>query len=127
MADTPPQLGTWCHIEISGKTKEEVQACRSFYSEIFGWKFQDVPDMSYVMYEANGGIAGGLHALGDDAPGHHINYVLVDEIEASVEAVEKNGGRVVVPKQDVHNFGSFTWVADPAGNVFGLWQGHGGG
>jgi len=30
--------------------------------------------------------------------------------------------KVVVPKVDIPNYGSFAWFADPDGNTIGLWK-----
>ena len=46
----------------------------------------------------------------------------MDEIEPVAEKAEQSGGAVVVPKQEVPGIGWFSLLADPDGNVFGIWK-----
>lgn len=114
--------GDWCHVEIPS---QDVERTKKFYGEVFGWKFRDIPEMNYTMYETSeGGIGGGV-LQHEEAPQHHVNYVLVKDIDPAVARIENNGGSVVVPKKQVGGAGWMAWVKDPDGNVFGLWQGSG--
>ena len=46
--------GQWCHVEIPTGDAKKAQR---FYGEVFGWKFQEIPQMQYTLYETgnNGG------------------------------------------------------------------------
>ena len=82
--------------------------------------------MDYVMYStAEGGIGGGISPRSEQTPPHMLNYVLVDEIEPTVERVKNNGGNVLVEKTEVPNAGWFSVIQDPDGNVFGIWKSRG--
>ena len=123
MTNTPTIVqGMWCHVEIPstdpGKSK-------SFYSEVFGWKFHDVPmgDKTYSLYETGeGGIGGGVWDPPEGIPRQMINYIAVDEIEPVAESAEANGGKVVMPMQEIPGIGWFALITDPDGNVFGIWK-----
>ena len=121
MADSAPTEGIWCHIEIPSS---DVQRCKSFYGEVFGWQFQEIPEMDdYVMYTTReGGIGGGISTRGDQTPPHMLNYVLVSDIETTVERVRNNGGNVLMEKTEVPNAGWFAIIQDPENNIFGIWK-----
>ena len=128
MADGTMANGMWCHIEIPTKNAEKS---KSFYGNLFGWTFQDVPmgDKNYTLYfTGNGGIGGGIFDPPEGVPRQMVSYINVEEIEPIVEKAEKNGGKVLIPKQEVPGTGWFALVADPDGNAFGVWkqnpQGH---
>jgi len=55
------------------------------------------------------------------APGP-IAYLLVDDLPATLDAVERAGGRVLVRSLPFAGGGEIGLFADPDGNVLGLWQ-----
>lgn len=110
----------WCHIEIPAS---DVARARRFYGNVFGWTFHDVPEMNYTIYQTvPDGLGGGLWNPAPGIPRQIVCYLLVDDIEESVAAVKKNGGRLVNPKMEVPGMGWFALVADPDGNVIGVWR-----
>lgn len=114
------QEGMWCHVEIP---VQDVERAQKFYSECFGWKFQSAEGMPYHLYSTGeGGIGGGMMKPPPEYPHQMVNYVLVNDVEGATARVANNGGEVVVPKQEVPHMGWFTFVKDPEGNLFGLWQ-----
>ncbi len=123
MAEAPTiQQGMWCHVEIPSTDNE---ASKRFYGGLFGWKFQDVPmgEGTYTLYfTGQGGIGGGIWNPPQGMPRQTINYVAVDEIEPIVAQVEEHGGKVLLPKQEVQGVGWLSLIADPDGNVFGIWK-----
>jgi len=50
------------------------------------------------------------------------NYIDVPSIDEYAAKVEKLGGKVVVPKMAVPNYGYFAVCLDTENNVFALWQ-----
>jgi predicted enzyme related to lactoylglutathione lyase len=113
---------TWCHVEIP---VGDIEGAKTFYGSVFGWNFQDVPGMDYTIYTTpEGGIGGGLTTLQEGQPQQIVNYMNVDSIEATTEALTGNGGHVAVPKTEIPNMGWFSIVTDPSGNAFGLWTGN---
>ena len=51
-----------------------------------------------------------------------VNYVSVEDIDKYTGMVAKEGGKILVPKQQIPTVGWFAIVADPEGNAFGLLQ-----
>ena len=123
MAETTKIVqGNWCHIEIPSS---DTDAAKAFYTNLFGWQFQDVPmdGTTYSLFSTpEGGMGGGLWDPPEGIPRSMINYISVDEIESMVADIEKNGGKVIMPKQEIPNMGAFALIADPDENVFGIWQ-----
>ena len=68
------------------------------------------------------GIQGHFTALGHEPHHYTIFYVNVDDIDAYLAKAESLGGKTLVPKVDIPNYGSFAWLCDPGGNTVGLWR-----
>ena len=49
-------------------------------------------------------------------------YALVDNLESSIKQATKLGGSCVITPTEVPGMGSFAWLKDPEGNLFGLWK-----
>jgi predicted enzyme related to lactoylglutathione lyase len=112
--------GAWCHIEIPSAS---VDAAKKFYGGMFGWKFTDVPEMKYTLYNSGDGeIGGGFFNPPEGTPRMITNYIIVTDLEDSAKKVPDLGGRVVSERMEVPGMGWFRIVSDPEGNSIGLWQ-----
>ena len=107
------------HVEIPAANQ---QAAGDFYTKLFGWNVQHVPEMNYSMFQAEGGPGGGFPQVGDMVkPGDVLVYVGTDDIEASLAQVEALGGKTLVPRTKIgEEFGSFAVFEDPTGNRMAL-------
>jgi len=114
------------HFEIPYDNKDRAS---KFYSEIFGWKLLDIPEMDYTLVHAAktdknnmvaepGAINGGLFHRNDVAKQPMI-VIGVQSIDETIKKVLSAGGKIVTPKQRIPN-GSYARVADCEGNVIGL-------
>ena len=117
------------HFEIPFDDKARAM---KFYSESFGWKLTDMPEMSYVMAQTGpvdekqmhtepGAINGGLFQRPKEAP-HPAVYVGVASVDDALKKVEKAGGQVVTPKTPIPGMGAYARVRDTEGNVVGLFE-----
>lgn len=119
--NSQPTLGNGkiCYIEIPAV---DINASASFYKETFGWRIRRRGDGSIAFDDTVGEVSGtwvlGRSAAG--APGILI-YIMVDNVEAAIDAVIKNGGQIVQPI-GVDAPEITARFSDPAGNVFGLYQ-----
>ena len=97
----------------------DFEAIKTFYSTVFGWKFTDFgPD--YTAF--NDGTMDGGFAKGEvRAKESPLIILYSDELEASLDAVEKNGGAIVKP---IFSFpgGRRFHFTDPAGNELAIWS-----
>lgn len=117
MADVS-KPGSIVHVEIATK---DMGKTKKFYGDVFGWKFQDVPEMKYSLFEAPGGPGGGLREPMEKDPGV-LNYILVDSIEESTKKIEKAGGKILMPNQEVPGQGWMAIFQDPTGAVQAIWK-----
>ncbi|MEU4508312.1 VOC family protein [Nonomuraea bangladeshensis] len=102
-------------------TSKNAATSRAFYSEIFGWKIDVDPQMNYGMVDtgAGEGIPGGI-GEGDSAS--LVMYIVVDDAEATLKAVEAQGGERVTPPYEIPGIGTMATFKDPDGLQVGLWQ-----
>lgn len=115
-----PTPGAWCHIEIPTTSPKKA---KEFYGGLFGWTFRDVPELNYVIFSTGeGAIGGGLWNPPPGMPRQITNYVSVEDVRSMVERVVSLGGKTIAPRTEVPGHGWFALVADPDGNVLGLWQ-----
>jgi predicted enzyme related to lactoylglutathione lyase len=108
------------HFEVAGRDLEKLQG---FYGDLFGWKTQSVPGMSYAMVEKEGeGIGGGIGQAPDGGPGHVTFYVSVEDPQAVLDHAEKLGGKTIMPVTELPQV-TIALFADPEGHVIGLAKG----
>ncbi len=117
------------HFEIP---YDDQQRAQKFYQEVFGWQINKFPDMDYYLVTTTpsdenmrpkepGAINGGL--LKKDPTGEHPVLVIdVPSIDEHIKKIESAGGKVVMPKMEIGDFGLYARVADTEGNVIGIWQ-----
>ncbi len=117
------------HFEIMGKDGLKLQ---KFYSELFGWKIQNMAEMgNYGTTETGltgdktgkGSIDGGVGGVQPGAPNYVTIYIQVQDIDAHLKKIEAVGGKTVMPKTEIPNVVTFAQFKDPEGNVVGLVQG----
>ena len=117
-----------CHFEIPF---DDAEKAKDFYS-IFNWEINDIPGMDYVGIQTTstddnkipikpGGINGGMMKRTEEVK-HPVFAVHVDSVDAYLEKVVEKGGKVVMPKMQISNLGYYAYIADPEGNVLGIWE-----
>jgi len=106
------------HFEIGAIDGE---AARRFYAELFGWGVAPDPT-GYGVVDTGGdtGIRGGIMQTPEGVPPWVTVYVGVDDLEKSLEKAEGLGGRRVMGPTPVGEIGEMAMLADPDGNVLGL-------
>lgn len=115
--------GTVTHFEIYG---ENLEALTAFYREVLGWDIQQMPGISYwrVQPPDSGGMGlhGGMTLRAIPNLNGWLLFVQVDSLDETIARVVEHGGGVVRPKTAVPRTAWVTIVADPAKNIFGVWQ-----
>ncbi|MFM5906947.1 MAG: VOC family protein [Novosphingobium sp.] len=115
--------GSWIWYELM---TPDVEGARAFYEAVVGWTITPGgPETGGYGFIANadGGMTGGVFALSDEIcqqgarPGW-LGYIGVDDVDASLIAVQQAGGRVRMPAQDVPMAGRIAMVADCCGAPF---------
>lgn len=111
------------HIEISSNSLDES---KQFYGNVFGWQFQDWPEMNYVTFAPAGPEAtgGGFNPVNENVPAGTVTvYIGTNDIDATTANIEANGGKIILPKMEVPGVGWLAFFLDPAGNQMALIQG----
>jgi uncharacterized protein len=101
----------------------DTDAASDFYSHVVPWKAEDSGMPFYSLWMSGKYRAGGLMALPEDAsatPPHWIIYIGTPDVDGTVEAVEKLGGKVLKAPSDIPNVGRFAVLSDPQGAAFAV-------
>ncbi len=110
-----------CHVEIPSKNYEKSA---KFYKAVFDWEIQMMPQMDYAMYKAPSGINGGFNKhLEINSKSGILLYLEVENIDAALEKIKKNGGKQTQGKTLISpEIGYFAMFNDSEGNNLGLWS-----
>ena len=105
----------------------DQEAAERFYSRVVGWTAADADgaNAGYTIFSADGAGVAGAMTLPDEAKAaggrpEWIGYVLVPDVDATVEQIEAAGGSVHRRGFDIAEIGRAAIVADPGGAVFAL-------
>jgi predicted enzyme related to lactoylglutathione lyase len=104
----------------------DADRARAFYTELFGWRTVDIGDPTYTMIDTGAGavaIGGGIgQPQRPTDPGGTKIYMRVNDLGAYLDRATQLGGRTVVPPTPLPgDLGSFAILADPDGQLVGLW------
>lgn len=111
------------HIELSAHDRTEAAR---FYSTLFDWKTQDMPEANYATFDPGTPPGGGFNTVSDQVKAGDVYiYVQTDDIEATLAKAESLGGKTLQPKTEIPNTGWFALFSDPTGNIVGLFTGIG--
>ena len=120
---------TIVHFEFPAN---DVEKLRKFYKELFGWKIEKMPGpMEYWTIETvpvdekgrptRQGVNGGM--MKKQHPVHRpVNYIAVESVDEYSKKIEKLGGKILLPKQEVPGIGWWAFAQDPEGNDLAIFQ-----
>lgn len=126
MSSYKPGQFSW--IDMMAK---DVDKAKAFYTGLFGWDAADQHDDKgnyiYTMFTKDGKDAAGLGGMMDDMkksgmPSVWNSYVSVESADDVAAAVERAGGKVMMPPMDVMEAGRMAIFTDPVGAAFSVWQ-----
>ncbi len=103
----------------------DVDSAKKFYSELLGWNMEAMPceETDYTLLKEGDQDVGGIMAMPSDAaemPPMWNAYVTVDDVDGVAAQVERLGGKLCVPPQDIPNIGRFCVLQDPQGAMLSL-------
>ena len=115
--------GSWIWYELM---TPDAEGSKAFYDRVVGWNIQTMhgEDSNYgFINNADGGMTGGVLRLDAEMERHGarpcwIGYVGVDDVDASLAAIEAAGGKTLMPARDIEMAGRIAMVADPNGAPF---------
>lgn len=106
------------HVEIHSNAPEKTKA---FLKDVFDWKFQDMPEMNYSLFEAPSAPGGGLQKA-ENLPAGILDYILSEDIDGTLKKIQSSGGAVVMPKAEIPGMGWFAVFQDPTGITMALYE-----
>lgn len=120
---------TIVHFDIPANDLEKLSA---FYRKVFDWKIEKAPGpveywlIETVPADSSGkltapGVNGGMMRR-ENQERRPTNYIAVESVDEYAKKVEQNGGKIIVPKQEVSGMGYFAVAVDPEGNQFAIWE-----
>jgi predicted enzyme related to lactoylglutathione lyase len=117
--------GVPCWVDT---TQPDPEAAVAFYSELFGWEFEDVMPPGapgrYLMARLRGGDVAGVGAPPDGGPDTAVwnTYVWVTDAGDTAEKVRRAGGGVVMEPMTVLDSGRMAVFTDTEGAAFSVWE-----
>ncbi len=126
--------GRVVHFEVP---YDDADRARAFYSNVFGWNIQPMPEFDYNFVQTGpteengmptepGYIGGGMFQRGAEI-GKPIITIDVDDMTKALSAIAEHGGAAVGEVQPVGDMGLAAYFTDSEGNLMGVWQSLGAG
>ena len=115
-------IGRFCWREL---ITTNLSDAKSFYSDLFGWTgaVTKMPFGEYTIFKrGEDDVAGMMASMQPDVPSHWLDYITVEDVDASLKQVLALGGKSLSEAMDIP-VGRFAVVSDPTGAVFALFRG----
>ena len=113
---------SFVHVELN---TNDLAKAKTFYSNLFSWKLDDVPmdGGSYTMIRVGEGTGGGMmKQMVPGAPSAWLAFVQVEDIAAATQKARSLGATVMKDVTEVMGAGWLSIIADPTGALLGLWK-----
>jgi predicted enzyme related to lactoylglutathione lyase len=115
--------GTLCWADLS--TPDPAKAT-SFYSSLFGWRFEPGHDASGYLHIRNGEqFIGGVPPISQrdsKTPPHWLPYFATSDCDETAGKGEKSGATFLLPPMTMEGVGRMAVLKDPQGAVFAIFQ-----
>ncbi|WP_329494261.1 VOC family protein [Kitasatospora herbaricolor] len=112
-----------CWVSLMAR---DLDAAQAFYGQLLGWEFEPGPDRfgPYVHAVVEGEAVAGLGVSGSGwvMPVAWTGYFGTESADTAADAVRERGGTLAVGPL-AFDAGRVAFAADPAGAVFGIWEG----
>lgn len=111
---------------------EDLVRARTFYVELFGWKFEQYPGAQteyWLITTDDPNQGGGLAqrnapvAPAGSAANAFVCTIAVESVDAMVDKAVSLGAQIASPKVGIPGMGWVAYLLDPEGNLFGVFQG----
>ncbi|WP_020527017.1 VOC family protein [Flexithrix dorotheae] len=104
----------------------DLERAKNFYAKVFDLEFQfiEMPDSKMYMFGEPDkiGSAGCLVQSNETTPSADgtVIYFSCEDVSTQASRVEESGGKMLIPKTDIGEFGFFAQFTDTEGNRIGL-------
>ena len=121
--DNKPGSISWIDMTVSN-----AKEVKDFYAEVVGWKTSPVSMGDYddfTMMSEDQPKAGICHHKGpnsDIPPAHWMIYINVEDLDKSLDSVEKLKGKKLTKIKDMGSYGRACYIEDPGGAVCCLFE-----
>ena len=118
------------HVRNFAINADNVARAKTFYAKTFGWQFTPwgPPDFYVVQTgpDNDRGLHGTLQMREEIVKGKPMFgfecTIGVDSIDDTIAAVERNGGKIVMPKFEIPTVGTLIYFEDTEGTIVGAMQ-----
>ena len=100
----------------------DLNKTKSFFTQVFGWTFQDYGD-GYTAFDGTAGLTGGFYQaqqVSKWANGSALIVFFSENIQETQKKVEEAGGKIVKPIFEFPGGRRFHFE-EPCGNEFAVW------
>lgn len=121
--------GSVVHFEVP---YDDADRARAFYSTVFGWNIQPVPEFDYNFVQtgptsdegmpSEPGFIGGGMMQRQGAIDRPVITINVEDVNAALATIAEHGGSAVGEPMAVGEMGVAAYFTDSEGNLMGLWQ-----
>jgi predicted enzyme related to lactoylglutathione lyase len=121
--DSTQPLGTPTWIDLG---VPDLDRALEFYGAVFGWEFAVGPEEygRYTTCLLRGRAAAGITTEYDPSTGSAWRvFLATPDCDDTVSHVRQADGELLVEPTEIGDQGRMAFARDPAGGVFGLWQG----
>jgi predicted enzyme related to lactoylglutathione lyase len=114
------------HLSHFAVCVEDTSRARAFYERVFGWGFEPYgPPGFYIVHTdgpgKGGRVNGAMQKSFEIVPGVKLSgfecTISVPDIDATVAAIKKSGGEILMPKASIPSVGTLVRFRDTEGNV----------
>ena len=109
------------HEHVSPDPKQ----AEDFYTQLFGWGTEVFKpgEVDYAMISSGGQSHGGFgKAMEGAPPPHWLSHIAVENLEETIEKVQRAGGRLAAGPFEMSEVGRMAVIADPQGAYVSLYQ-----
>jgi hypothetical protein len=118
------------NVDFFAINADDVPRARTFYEAVFGWSFEPWGPPGFYLIETGQermtAIRGALQERRELARGQKmIGFectIAVENIDQTIRAIERNGGRIAAPKSHIPTVGTVAYFFDTEGNVAAVIQ-----
>ncbi len=124
VSETPSQIHNPGQFLWHDLATYDPEKAKDFYSEVFGWKFENIGSDKNVYYviKNNGKAIGGIFKLGDKYGNvaEWISSLSVNDIDDAIKYNTENGGTTIFDKATFSGRGETALISDPQGAFVAL-------
>ncbi len=98
----------------------DMTLAKSFYTHLFGWRYEDVSD-GYALIKHNGHLIGGIAELNRrDKTAYWLPQMSVPNLDRAVKYTKEQQGTIMIKAFELPGRGRIAVIKDPQGAIFSM-------